>query len=239
MVTIDHPGSDDAERKPGLYVALSVSDTGQGMSPEVQRQIFEPFFTTKARGRGTGLGLATVYGVVRQNGGFVSVESQPSHGSTFTVHFPACSDAVAAPLETTDRAIEVTGKGNNLLLVEDEPAVLRVSQTLIERLGYTVVAAASPDEALALAADFPGDIHLLVTDIVMPGMSGKELYVRLRQSRPWLKCLYVSGYAEGLTDGLGVLDADALLLEKPYTLRSLAEKLQEAAITNRWKNKKS
>jgi len=239
LVTIEQSISDEvSDRKSGVYVALSVSDTGQGMSEDVQRQIFEPFFTTKGRGRGTGLGLATVYGVVRQNGGFISVESQPGHGSTFTVHFPVCADMVSVAEESTDRPVEMTGKGNNVLLVEDEAAVLRVSRTLIERIGYTVLAAGGPDEALALAADFPGDIHILVTDVVMPGMSGKELYLRLRQTRPWLKCLYVSGYAEGLGDGDGVLDEDAHLLEKPYTLRSIADKLQEATVANRWKNKK-
>lgn len=241
LVTIEHAlsGGDISDRKPGLYVALSVSDTGQGMSPEVKHQIFEPFFTTKARGRGTGLGLSTVYGIVRQNAGFISVESQPAHGSTFTVHFPVCTDTISVSEEIPDRAVEVTGKGNNVLLVEDEAAVLRVSRTLIERLGYTVIAAAGPDEALTAASSFPGDIHILVTDVVMPGMSGKELYFRLRQDRPWLKCLYVSGYAEGLVDGAGVLDEGAHVLEKPYTLRSLADKLQEAKIANRWKNRKS
>ena len=132
----------------------------------------------------------------------------------------------------------MTGKGNIVLLVEDEAAVLQVSRTLIERLGYAVLAASSPDGALAVAADFPGDIHILFTDVVMPGMSGKELYSHLRQTRPWLKCLYVSGYAEGLGDSAGILDQDAHLLEKPYTLRSIAEKLQEATISNRWTAKK-
>jgi two-component system, cell cycle sensor histidine kinase and response regulator CckA len=120
------------------------------------------------------------------------------------------------------------------LLVEDEPAVLQVSRALIERLGYTVLVASSPGDALALAANYPGDIHILVTDVVMPGLSGKELYARLRQVRPWLKCLYVSGYAEGLDDGTGILDEDVHLLEKPYSLRAIAEKLQKIAVANRW-----
>jgi PAS domain S-box-containing protein len=239
-VSIDRAaGEGDADRAPGEYVALSVSDTGQGMSEDVQRQIFEPFFTTKGQGRGTGLGLATVYGIVRQNGGFISVSSQPGRGSTFSVHFPVCGAAAPAVVGAPERPVELSGKGHVVLLVDDESAILEASRALIEHLGFTVLSSASPDEALALAADYPGDIHILVTDIVMPGMNGKELYSRLLQTRPWLKCLYVSGYAEGLADGAGILDEDAHLLDKPFTLRSLAEKLQEAAVANRWTSKKA
>jgi two-component system, cell cycle sensor histidine kinase and response regulator CckA len=231
-VTLDQARSAELpDSRPGAFIVLAVTDTGQGMSEDVQRHIFEPFFTTKAPGQGTGLGLVTVYGIIRQNGGFLSVHSQPGRGATFRVHFPVSLGVIAD--EEASSPVEATGKGNIVLLVEDDAAVLQVSRTMIERLGYTVLAAGSPDEALRLAAAYSGDLHLLVTDVVMPGLSGKDLFARLKQSRPWLRCLYMSGYADGLGDGAGILDQDANLLEKPYTLRSLAEKLRDAMSSSR------
>jgi len=235
MVTLDQSHSDELpDSYPGEFVVLVVSDTGQGMTKEVREHIFEPFFTTKTRGHGTGLGLATVYGIARQNGGFISVHSHLGQGSSFRVYFPASSGVAAADNRAKEQ-VEVSGKGNVVLLVEDETSVLQVSRMLLERLGFTVLATCTPREALQLAGEYSGDIHMLVTDVVMPEMSGKDLYARLCQSRPWLKCLYVSGYADGLGDGAGILDEGVVLLEKPYTLRSLADKLQEATISNKWR----
>jgi signal transduction histidine kinase/CheY-like chemotaxis protein len=232
MATLDASHHDELpDSYSGEFVVLVVSDTGHGMTEETREHIFEPFFTTKARGKGTGLGLATVYGIARQNGGFVSVQSQLGRGSSFRVYFPVSSGVVTTD-ERAKKPVEVSGTGTVVLLVEDEPSVLQVSRTLLEHLGFTVLSAGSPGEALKLAGNFGSDIHILVTDVVMPEMSGKELYSRLRQIRPWLKCLYVSGYAAGLGYSAGILDDGVVLLEKPYTLRSLANKLNEAMLSN-------
>ena len=211
---------------PGEYVMLSVSDTGCGMNRETQAHIFEPFFTTKEQGLGTGLGLATVYGIVAQNGGFVDVSSEPGQGTTFRIYLPRhATMPEAKPTGTEDSA--TPGGTETVLLVEDEPALLRLARRLLEKLGHTVLAAEGPDEALRLAAQHKGEIHLLLTDVVMPGMHGPELARRLLESRPGTKCMFMSGYtADAISDNHDS-DEAAHFIQKPFSKAELAAKLRE------------
>jgi signal transduction histidine kinase len=204
----DHLGS-----RPGPYVLLQVSDTGHGMDPETQAHIFEPFFTTKEKGKGTGLGLATAYGVVKQSGGYIWVNSRPGGGTTFYVFLPRVD-----PLEETERApiaeIPPGFAGETILLVEDQEAVRHLMREVLEMSGYIVLEAASGREALRVSAEHKAPIRLMVTDVVMPGMTGTDLGRQLRAQRPEMKVLYVSGYADdALHDE--VLDEGAMFLQKP------------------------
>jgi PAS domain S-box-containing protein len=211
---------------PGDHVCLTVRDDGSGMSREILEHIFEPFFTTKET-LGTGLGLATVYGIVQQNAGSIEVESVPGLGSTFRVYLPRhAGEAPAARLEPATAA-PPQGTGT-ILLVEDEPAILRTGKRLLETLGYGVIAAGSPVEALALAAAHPGPIRLLLTDVVMPGMNGQELARRLTAARPEARCLFMSGYAADVLARQGVLDPGVRLVQKPFEYEELAAKVREA-----------
>ncbi|MCJ8500143.1 LytS/YhcK type 5TM receptor domain-containing protein [Desulfatitalea alkaliphila] len=216
---------DNADCAPGDYVCLSVSDTGPGMDAPVRAKLFEPFFTTKPVGRGTGLGLATVYGIVTQNQGFITVYSEPGHGARFMVHLPrAPEDATAAPMA---QAMPEPARGNEtILLVEDETALLKLTRTILTRHGYTVLAAATPEEALALARRHAGPIHLLVTDVVMPGLDGKALQDRLTALRPEIRTLFMSGYTADVIARRGVLDADIDYLQKPFSVAILAAKVR-------------
>ncbi|MFZ1642950.1 MAG: GAF domain-containing protein [Candidatus Contendobacter sp.] len=211
---------------PGRYVLLVVSDNGCGMDKEVLAQLFDPFFTTKPQGRGTGLGLATVYGIVKQNHGFINVYSEPGQGSTFRIYLPrhAADQAGASP--TPAPAIAPTG-AETVLLVEDEAALLKLGKLLLERLGYTVLAAGSPNQALELAGAHAGVIHLLLTDVIMPEMSGRDLWQRLGALRPGLKCLFMSGYTANVIAHHGVLDDGVHFLQKPFSREALANKLRE------------
>jgi signal transduction histidine kinase/sensor domain CHASE-containing protein/ActR/RegA family two-component response regulator len=212
---------------PGDYALLTVSDDGSGMDRETQARLFEPFFTTKTLGRGTGLGLATVYGIVRQNDGFIKVYSEPAVGTTFRVYLPrrAAGDvAIPAP-----ESLQPLPHGNEvLLLVEDEPRLLDMARTMLERLGYRVLAAASPDAALEAAAEHAGTVDLLVTDVIMPGMDGRELSDQLRALRPGLKTLFISGYPGSIIDTHGVLEPGVRFLPKPFTARGLANAVRQA-----------
>ena len=173
--------ADHAGFIPGDYVMLAVSDNGSGMAPETLDKVFEPFFTTKGLGQGTGLGLATVYGVVKQNNGFINIYSEPEQGATIKAYFPRHSgEAVRVHRESP--ADIPSGQGETVLLVEDDGAILKLTQTILEKFGYTVLPAASPSEAENLAAAHAGDIDLLITDVVMPEMSGRELSDRLRRA---------------------------------------------------------
>ncbi|GEM_PF-3703140 len=208
------------------YVLLEVSDTGCGMDAEQIEHIFEPFFTTKGVGKGTGLGLATVYGIVKQNGGFIDVRSTPGEGTSFRVHLPRFQgDAEAAPVHAAPAAPPLGRE--RILVVEDEPMNLQVSVMLLESLGYQVTSASSPGEALRILERGEGDVNLLLTDIIMPEMNGRELADRALLLRPNLKCLFMSGYTDDIIAHQGELAPDVKFLGKPFTLEALGASLRE------------
>jgi CheY-like chemotaxis protein len=211
----------------GEYARLAVSDDGCGMDPATLARLFEPFFTTKAVGQGTGLGLATLYGVVKQNQGFINVYSEPGQGTTFTLYLPRYRDEVAqapiaVPAEPARRGHET------VLLVEDEPTLLGLVRMMLEKLGYRVLTAGTPGEALRRAEENAGEIHLLVTDVVMPEMNGRDLAQRLVAVHPNLKCLFMSGYAAGAIAPHGVLEGGVPFIQKPFSMKALAAKLRQA-----------
>jgi two-component system, cell cycle sensor histidine kinase and response regulator CckA len=218
---------DQPDFTPGRYVRLTVSDTGCGMSARVRTHLFEPFYTTKDVGRGTGLGLATVHGIITQNRGIIDVESAPGRGTTFHIYLPRhAPEAIAAPTMSRrpeDRGLTGT---ETILLVEDEPEILNVARRVLERQGYRVLQAATPILALALAARRAEPVDLLLTDVIMPGMNGRELADRLRETRPDLRCLYMSGYTADIIAHRGVLDEGVFFLQKPFTWRELAQKVR-------------
>lgn len=219
-----------ADCLPGEYVLLAVSDNGTGMNKEVMARIFEPFFTTKRSGEGTGLGLATVYGIVRQNGGFVNVYSEPGKGTTFRIYLPRCQ-AGEIPMHQGEE-IRLEGGSETVLVVEDEAAVLNLAKEMIEKLGYSVLAAGRVEDALSMAADHEGKIDLLLTDVVMPEMNGKELAQRIEALRPGLKCLYMSGYTANVIAHHGILDKGVRFIAKPFSLRDLAARLRETLMAS-------
>jgi len=210
---------------PGDYVRLVVRDTGCGMDAETRTRIFEPFFTTRASAGGTGLGLATVYGAVQQNGGFIEVRSAPGQGSTFAVHLPRHAGEVLAP---SAAAPQPQPGHATILVVEDEAAVLAVERRMLERLAYQVLCASSPAEAIRLATEHPGEIHLLLTDVVMPEMNGRELATRLLRLRPKLRCLYMSGYTADVIAHEGVIAPDVHFVQKPFSRDQLAAAVRDA-----------
>ncbi len=211
---------------PGEYVVLTVSDNGSGMDKETLENIFEPFFTTKELGKGTGLGLATVYGIVKQNDGFINVTSEPGQGSTFTIYIPRCRSTEVESGKRTVPAVIPTGS-ETVLLVEDEKCLLELGKTMLERLGYTVLITGSPDEAIRLAKTRGSEIHLLLTDVVMPGMNGRELANQLRTIHPRLKSLFMSGYSADVIAHHGVLDEDVHFIQKPFSRQGLAVKVRD------------
>lgn len=211
----------------GQYVKVAVSDNGSGMDKETMLHIFEPFFTTKGVSEGTGLGLATVYGVVKQNNGFVNVYSEQGRGTTFSIYLPR--HVGPASLEQ-DKAAEVPPlRGDEtILLVEDEPTILDMTTTMLQRLDYNVLAAGTPNAAMHLADEHAGEIHLLLTDVIMPEMNGRILSEKLMVRRPGLKCLFMSGYTANVISHQGVLDDGVSFLQKPFTKRELAAKIRQA-----------
>jgi CheY-like chemotaxis protein len=210
---------------PGRYVRLSVRDTGTGIDAETQAHIFEPFFTTKERGKGTGLGLATVYGIVKQHGGYIAVESEPGRGTSFRIYLPRIAGA-AEPVEARLDPVVPSGGSETVLVVEDEAGPRDVARETLERYGYRVLEAGHPDEALQLLAQHGDPIHLMVADVVMPRMSGPELAERLRSLRPAMKVLYISGYTDNPALQ-GILDAGTPFLRKPFTPGALAGKVRQ------------
>ena len=210
--------------RPGRYVLLSVCDSGAGMTPEVRARVFEPFFTTKPLGEGTGIGLSTVYGIVKQSGGFIFVESTPGHGTAFDIYLPY-SDA-----STTESAVpsaEVAHEASTILLVDDYRRVRELARKVLTRQGYRVLAASSGSEAIDIAREYSGSIDVLLTDVVMPGLSGPDLARRLQRVRPRMAVLYMSGYAADTLGARGIEDHGAALLEKPFTPAALAQKVRE------------
>jgi two-component system cell cycle sensor histidine kinase/response regulator CckA len=224
-VSLSHP---PAVLSPGKYVMLAVTDNGCGMDAKTQAHIFEPFFTTKEKGKGTGLGLATVYGVVKQSGGYVWVYSEPGRGTSFKIYLPRIEEeqSVGGHDQGSERRSKLRGS-ETILLVEDEKGVRELAREYLEMSGYTVIEAEDGHTALELATMHSGPIHLLMTDVVMPGISGRELAERVSQVRPGIKILYMSGYTDQAVVHHGILDADTVLLQKPFTLTTLATKLRE------------
>uniref|UniRef100_A0A7C4MPG1 histidine kinase n=1 Tax=Desulfatirhabdium butyrativorans TaxID=340467 RepID=A0A7C4MPG1_9BACT len=211
---------------PGEYTMLAVSDNGCGMDSVTLSHAFEPFFTTKEPGKGTGLGLATVYGVVKQNDGFINVYSEPGQGTTFKIYLPRYK-AKAAPLSEKGSDIS-SGRGHEtILLVEDEPAILRMATMMLGREGYTVLGAGTPGEAVRLATEHPGDIHLLITDVVMPEMNGRDLAKNILSLYPGLKCLFMSGYTANVIAHHGILDEGVQFIQKPFSKQALTAKVRE------------
>jgi CheY-like chemotaxis protein len=214
--------------RPGWYAKLAVSDSGKGMSEETRRHLFEPFFTTKDKGKGTGLGLSTVYGIVKQSGGDISFTTELGQGTTFRIYLPtvqegaeAMSAAASGAPETGAKTVSPTAGAATILLAEDEAELARLIRQILEQHGYTVLEAADSADAIRLCEQYAGPIHLLLTDVVMPQMSGSELARQLTASRPGLKVLYMSGYADDVIIHHGVLEEGVSLLQKPFTLEVL------------------
>jgi PAS domain S-box-containing protein len=215
---------------PGSYVMLAVSDSGTGMDALTQARVFEPFFTTKAKGQGTGLGLATVYGIVKQSGGYIWVYSEPGQGTTFKVYLPRA----AAPVESTSPDPVITGSlrgSETILLVEDQQEVRNLIRKMLEARGYHVLVAASGHDALRLTVQHAGTIDLLVTDVVMPGMSGREVALLLAPAHPKMKTLYLSGYTDESIVRHGLLEPGIAFLQKPFAAEALARKVREVLST--------
>jgi PAS domain S-box-containing protein len=216
-----HPGF-----LPGDYVLLAISDNGCGMDKDTLLHLFEPFFTTKEQGKGTGLGLATVYGVVKQNNGFINVFSEPDQGTIFKIYLPR-NQVKEGRLQDKEANRPVARGHETILLTEDEPAILSMATMMLERGGYTVLAAGSPGEAIRLATEHAGDIHLLMTDVIMPEMNGSDLAKNILSLYPHLKCLFMSGYTANVMAYQSILDGGVNFIEKPFSRGELAAKVRE------------
>jgi signal transduction histidine kinase/ActR/RegA family two-component response regulator len=217
----EHPGV-----IPGDFALLAVSDNGCGMDKEILDNLFEPFFTTKEVGKGTGLGLATIYGIVKQNNGFINVYSEPGQGSTFKIYLPRL---VAE--EDTDKAVPekkaAAGGTETILLVEDEPTILRMTRMMLERKGYTVLSAATPSAAMEKATHHSGPIDMLMTDVVMPEMNGRDLAGQITDLYPDIRLLFMSGYTSNVIAHQGVLDDGVAFIQKPFSMADMTEKVRE------------
>ncbi|HTP57400.1 MAG TPA: ATP-binding protein, partial [Spirochaetia bacterium] len=223
-------GKDYAQENPGLapgeYVRIAVSDTGHGMDREVLAHIFEPFFTTKEQGKGTGLGLSTVYGIVKQSGGYITCYSEPGKGTTFTIYFPRSYEA-STQSSAHFAPSPALGGTETILLVEDEETVRQFMHTVLESNGYTVLAASGGREAQAVIESLDCKVGLVVTDVVMPQMNGKELVLRLQNACPGLKALFISGYTGNAIEHHGMLDTGIDFMQKPFTSQELLGKIRE------------
>jgi len=215
---------------PGRYVTVTVTDNGCGMDSATLERLFEPFFTTKERSKGTGLGLATVYGIVKQSQGYITVHSAPGKGSVFKIYLPEQASSEVTFEELPKRETAPLGH-ETVLIVDDEESLLRAGRRMLEGLGYTVLAAASPEEALRLVGTYPHDIHVLLTDVVMPGMSGRDLWRKVEPLRPATKCIYMSGFTANIIAQRSVLDKSVNFLQKPFSKAALGNKLREVLST--------
>jgi two-component system cell cycle sensor histidine kinase/response regulator CckA len=226
-VDIEQPGADGAPLiPPGGYVLLVVSDNGTGMNAATQARIFEPFFTTKAHGKGTGLGLATVYGIVKQSGGHIAVYSESGHGTSFKIYLPRLNESAAVPEKPADLA-ERQGGTETILLVEDERTLRDLVCRILEPEGYTMLTAADGETARAVVTSHLGPIHLVVTDVVLPGMSGSEVAAWVTERRPGIRVLFMSGYTDDAIVHHGVLEAGMHFIEKPFTVTGLTRKVRQ------------
>jgi CheY-like chemotaxis protein len=241
IVDVDEHGNAKSEQtpKPGRYVSLRVTDNGTGMTKDTQSRIFEPFFTTKGIGNGSGLGLATVYGIVRQSEGYVSVDSHLGDGTIFEILFPVMRETSAPSLEAVSASIP--GGKETILLVEDSDEVREVVGQFLEAGGYKVITAASSGEALRVASEYKGAIHLVLSDVVMPRTSGPELVERLSSGRPEMKVVFMSGYTSDRITTERLSKEDFNFIQKPFTQLELARKLREVldAATKRFAGKVS
>jgi CheY-like chemotaxis protein len=211
---------------PGDYVRISVSDNGCGMDKQTLAQIFEPFFTTKGIGKGTGLGLATVYGAMKQNNGFVNVYSEPGQGTVFTVYLPRNTGEV---IQKSEEGTGSLPRGmETILVVEDEPTILEMATFMLQSLGYTVLSATTPNQALRQFQEHAGKIDLLLTDVIMPEMNGRDLAGRLQVNQPWVICVFMSGYTADIIAHQGVLQEGIHFIQKPFSQAVLAAKVREA-----------
>jgi two-component system, cell cycle sensor histidine kinase and response regulator CckA len=228
-VTLDAVYADEhIQVEAGEYVLLAVSDTGQGMDAETMSHVFEPFFTTKEVGKGTGLGLSTVYGIVNQNYGHIQVYSEPGVGATFKIYFPRDAGVTTAPPAEPGNWVQHLPHGTEtVLLVEDDAAVRAVTRGILEKSGYTVLEASNGEQALQIIERHTLPLHLLLTDIIMPQMSGRPLVEQVSVLRPDLKVLYMSGYTDDAVVRHGVLAAEMDFLQKPFTALKLAQKVRE------------
>jgi two-component system cell cycle sensor histidine kinase/response regulator CckA len=212
--------------KTGRYVMLAVSDNGCGMGEPTKARLFEPFFTTKGPGKGTGLGLATVYGIIKQSGGNIYVYSEPGHGTTFKIYLPVVGED--SPWQRPRQAAKAADRGTEtILLVEDESAVRALSRFILQSLGYTVLEAASGSEAIRICKRSRQPIHLLVSDVVMPEMGGRQVAEAVTALLPGIRVLYLSGYTDDAVVRHGVLQADTAFLQKPFSPPALAAKVRE------------
>jgi two-component system, cell cycle sensor histidine kinase and response regulator CckA len=225
FLSAEHGGR-QLSASPGQYIMLAVSDTGVGMSREIQRRMFEPFFTTKGQGKGTGLGLATVYGIIKQSGGDVWIYSEPGKGTTFKVYFPRAGEGPALHLVAENTQMSPRGT-ETILVVEDDPALRALSARVLEANGYTVLLARNGIEALAIASGYAGHIDMVATDVVMPKMNGRPLVEKLTETRQGMRVLFMSGYTDDEVMRRGVIDGHAAFLQKPFTPPQFARKVRE------------
>jgi CheY-like chemotaxis protein len=223
-------GKDNAHPKSmaaGEYNLLTISDNGSGMDEETLSHLFEPFFTTKELGKGTGLGLATIFGIIKQNNGNIYVTSKPEMGTTFKIYLPICEAEVIQPIKTQEEIMPQIGT-ETILVVEDEEALLQLTVDALEESGYTILAANTPADAIRLVQGHEHKVDLVITDVIMPKMNGKELVKRIRLLQPGIKCLFMSGYTADIIADEGVLDKDIFFIQKPFTLKSLMVIVQKA-----------
>jgi two-component system, cell cycle sensor histidine kinase and response regulator CckA len=215
---------------PGKFVMLAVSDNGCGMNKETLDKIFEPFFTTKPIGKGTGLGLPMIYGIVKQNNGFINVYSELGKGTTIKIYLPKHSGRIKGIIDNNAQQVPA-GFGETVLVVEDEKTIMKMSKLLLEKLGYQVLTADTPGKALHLAKEHSGKIHLLITDVVMPEMNGRDLADQIEDLYPNIKTLFMSGYTANVIAHHGVLDEGVAFIQKPFSKKDLAEKVREVLKT--------
>jgi two-component system cell cycle sensor histidine kinase/response regulator CckA len=226
IITIDEAYvKDHTGFETGDFVLLEVSDDGCGMDKTLLENLFEPFYTTRSIGKGTGLGLSIVHGIVKQNNGFINVYSEPGAGTTFKIYLRLAAGKTSTEQETPSQETP-RGHGETILLVEDDPAVLKFSKEILERLGYRVIDANSPLEAIEKAQNYITEITLLVTDTIMPKMNGHDLAMRLQELKPELKCLYMSGYTAGIINHQGVHDIGENFMQKPFSIEDIAVKVR-------------